>query len=91
MLLSRFLVSMCWLMYHLYLPQAGQRDCPFPDLPPILVLPGLDLDTVDPLGLRVLVVVLVNLTDCLAIFTLLKTKEHTRIITDLKQVEPIVF
>ena len=82
--LSFFLVFMLSLMLHLYLPQVGHLDLP-EDLPPMLVLPGLDLETVAPLGLRVRVVVI--LTDCLAIYVILpETKEHPRIVTELKQI-----
>jgi len=79
--LSRFLVSMLLLIDHLYFPQVGHLVLP-DGLLPMLVLPGVDLLTMDPLGLRVLVVVI--LTDCLVIAILLSTKEHTGIVSYLE-------
>lgn len=68
---------------YLYRPQVGHFCLPEELLFPILVFPGEDLLTVAPLGLRVLVVVI--LTVCFAIFSILpKTEEHTRIVTNLK-------
>ena len=71
----------------MYLPQLGHLDLEalFEDLPedfPMEVFPGLDCVVVEPF-LVLLLVIVVILTDCLAIFILLKTIEHTRVIPDL--------